>query len=39
MTTIALITGGTSGIGRPAADKLAQSDVHVRARGPQHGTP
>src|ERR1700740_1142507 len=29
MTTTALITGATSGIGRGAADKLAQSGVHV----------
>jgi NAD(P)-dependent dehydrogenase (short-subunit alcohol dehydrogenase family) len=29
MTTTALITGGTSGIGRAAAKKLAQSGVHV----------
>jgi NAD(P)-dependent dehydrogenase (short-subunit alcohol dehydrogenase family) len=29
MTTTALITGGTSGIGRAVAGKLAQSGVHV----------
>ncbi|HLY07314.1 MAG TPA: SDR family NAD(P)-dependent oxidoreductase [Rhizomicrobium sp.] len=29
MTTTALITGGTSGIGRAVADKLARSGVHV----------
>ena len=29
MTTTALITGATSGIGRAAADKLAQSGIYV----------
>ena len=33
MTTTALITGGTSGIGRAVADKLAQSGVHVMVVG------
>ena len=33
MTTTALITGATSGIGRAAAEKLAQSVVHVVAVG------
>ena len=33
MTTTALITGATSGIGRAAADILAQSDVHVMVVG------
>ena len=33
MTTSALITGGTSGIGRAVADKLAQSGVHVMVVG------
>ena len=33
MTTTALITGATSGIGRTAADKLAQSGVHVMVVG------
>ena len=33
MTTTALITGATSGIGRAAADKLAQSGVHVMVVG------
>jgi NAD(P)-dependent dehydrogenase (short-subunit alcohol dehydrogenase family) len=29
MTTTALVTGGTSGIGRAVANKLAQLDIHV----------
>src|SRR6266481_5892596 len=29
MTTTALITGGTSGIGRAVANKLAQMSIHV----------
>jgi hypothetical protein len=33
MTTTALITGATSGIGRAAANKLAQSDIHVMVVG------
>src|ERR1700737_2558281 len=33
MTTTSLITGGTSGIGRAVADKLAQSGVHVMVVG------
>src|ERR1700737_4153447 len=33
MTTTALITGATSGIGRAAANKLAQSGVHVMVVG------
>src|ERR1700732_3958262 len=33
MTATALITGATSGIGRAAADKLAQSGVHVMVVG------
>src|SRR5260221_12288654 len=33
MTTTALITGATSGIGRAAADKLAQSGFHVMVVG------
>src|SRR5882757_5330202 len=33
MTTTALITGGTSGIGRAVADKLAQPGVHVMVVG------
>src|ERR1700730_17442525 len=33
MTTTALITGATSGSGRAAADKLAQSGVHVMVVG------
>src|SRR5260221_184088 len=33
MTTTALITGATSGIGRAAADKLAQAGVHVMVVG------
>src|SRR6202795_4831264 len=33
MTTTALIPGATSGIGRAAADKLAQSGVHVMVVG------
>jgi len=33
MTTTALITGATSGIGHAAADELAQSGVHVMVLG------
>src|SRR5437588_325945 len=33
MTTTALITGATSGIGRAAANKLAQAGVHVMVVG------
>ena len=37
MTTTALITGGTSGIGRAVANKLAQQDVHVLVVGRNAG--
>ena len=39
MTTTALITGGTSGIGRATANKLAQQGVHVVVvgRNPERG--
>jgi NAD(P)-dependent dehydrogenase (short-subunit alcohol dehydrogenase family) len=37
MTTTAIITGATSGMGRAATDKLAQSGS-CHGRGPQRGT-
>ena len=38
-TSTALVTGGTSGIGRATANKLAQSGIHVLVvgRNPERG--
>ena len=38
-TATALITGGTSGIGRAAANKLAQLGIHVLVVGRNRGQP